>query len=231
LSAGYARDLDWTPGRSPEGLQYDARMFNIKCNHVALVRKGRVDGAVVADQAPEVSMFDKLKFPKIVAALFSALSIAPKAETALALDAALESEIVKPVVAEPVVVELTEDEKAAAKKKKDDEDAAAKTAMDEKVNAAVTEAVAAAEARTHALYAAKSAVAPVVGDVSLDSAEKIYRFALTKVGVDHEALAADKLASAWETSQIKSESSLDSARREPFDMNALFPGFALIRKG
>lgn len=244
LSAGYSRDLDWTPGKSPDGLQFDARMLNIKCNHVALVRKGRVDGAVVADKAPEVSMFDKLKFPKIVAALFSALSITPKAESALALDAALESEISidakKESVVEPVK-EMTEDEKVAkAKKDKEDSEAAEKAeserkaaeacAMDAKINEAVTAAVAAAEARVHSLYAAKGAVESVVGDVSLDSAEKVYRFALTKVGVEHEAVAADALPALWDSSQ-KSGVSLDRARPEPLDITALFPGIGLIRKG
>lgn len=245
LSAGYSRDLDWTPGKSPDGLQFDARMFNIKCNHVALVRKGRVDGAVVADKAPEVSMFDKLKFPKIVAALFSALSITPKAESALALDAALESEISIDAKKEPViepVKELTEDEKVAkAKKEKDDSDAAEKAknekvaaeacAMDAKISDAVTAAVTAAEARIHGVYAAKVAVEEVVGDVSLDSAEKIYRFALTKVGVEHEAITADALPALWTSSQKPSNVSLDAARHEPFDIAKLFPGLALIRKG
>jgi hypothetical protein len=245
LSAGYERQLDWTPGKSPDGLQFDARMFNIKCNHVALVRKGRVDGAIVADKAPEVSMFDKLKFPKIVAALFSALNVAPKAESALALDAALESEIVVDAKKEPVIEqakELTEDEKVAkAKKDKEDSDAAEKVAkekadadacaMDAKINDAVTAAVTAAEARVHGLYAAKSAVQEAVGEVSLDSAEKVYRFALTKVGVEHEAVAADALPALWDSNKKPSGVSLDAARHEPFDIAALFPGIGLIRKG
>jgi hypothetical protein len=248
LSAGYARELDWSPGKSPDGLQYDARMFNIKCNHVALVRKGRVDGAIVADQAPEVFMFDKLKFPKLVAALMAAFSTEKKAEVALALDAALESEFVEDAKKkakgtaaegekEAKVIgetegEMSEDEKlAAAKKKKDEEDAAAACAMDEKIKAAVTEAVTAAEARIHSLYAAKGAVAEKVGDVSLDSAEKVYRFALTKVGVEHEAVAADALPALWESSQKPSGVSLDTARHEPQDITALFPGIGLIRKG
>jgi hypothetical protein len=248
LSAGYARDLDWTPGKSPEGLQYDARMFNIKCNHVALVRKGRVDGAVVADKAPEVHMFDKLKFPKIVSALFTALGATPKAESALALDAALESELAvdgkkgTAETQEPVVAELTGDEKAAkekadkeasekAEKEESDRKTAEACAMDAKINEAVATAVAAAEARVHGLYTAKSAVADKVGDVSLDSAELVYRFALTKVGVNHEAVTADALPALWESSQKTANVSLDTARREPFDITALFPGIASVRKG
>jgi hypothetical protein len=262
LSAGYQRELDWTPGTSPNGLQYDARMFNIKCNHVALVRKGRVDGAIVADKAPEVSMFDKLKFPKIVAALFSALGVAPKAESALALDAALESEIsvdekkkhkkgsaASGEEAATVITNLdpdgdddadmSEDEKASkAKLKKEAKEAAEKkakedeaVAMDAKINEAVAVAVTTAEARVHGLYAAKGAVEAIVGDVSLDSAEKVYRFALTKVGVEHEAVTVDALPALWESSQKPSNVSMDAARLEPFDIAALFPGIGLIRKG
>lgn len=251
LSAGYSRDLDWTPGKSPDGLQYDARMFNIKCNHVALVRKGRVEGAVVADQAPEVSMFDKLKFPKIVAALMAAFSTEKKAEVALALDAALDSEFAedakkKEKGSAAAIAEsgnaiggddeaMSEDEKIAFKKKKDDEEAEAKKKSETEatcaMDAKIAEAVTAAETKIHSLYAAKGAVVEKVGDVSLDSAEKVYRFALAKVGVEHEAVAADALPALWESSQKPSGVSLDSARHEPLDITALFPGLGLIRKG
>lgn len=232
LSAGYSRDLDWTPGKSPDGLQYDARMFNIKCNHVALVRKGRVDGAVVADKAPEVSMFDKLKHSTLVAALFSAFGVSPKEDTALALDAALDSELSKES-------EMTADEKAAKEKEeaeaKEKAEREAAVAMDAKINeavaAAVKTAVEQAEARVHGLYAAKAAVADKVGDVSLDSAEAVYRFALTKIGVEHEKVVADALPALWESSNKPSGVSLDAARHEPLDITALFPGIGLIRKG
>ena len=41
LSMGYTSDLDWTPGKTEAGEQYDAVQRNIRINHVALVDKGR----------------------------------------------------------------------------------------------------------------------------------------------------------------------------------------------
>lgn len=41
LSAGYTSDIDWTPGKTPEGVLYDGIQRNIQINHVALVPKGR----------------------------------------------------------------------------------------------------------------------------------------------------------------------------------------------
>lgn len=41
LSMGYACDLDWTSGTTPEGEAYDARQTNIRGNHLAIVAAGR----------------------------------------------------------------------------------------------------------------------------------------------------------------------------------------------
>ena len=41
LSNGYACQLDWTPGKAPDGTAYDARQTAIRGNHVALVDAGR----------------------------------------------------------------------------------------------------------------------------------------------------------------------------------------------
>ena len=41
LSNGYLADIDWTPGISDEGEQYDAIQRNIKGNHIAIVKIGR----------------------------------------------------------------------------------------------------------------------------------------------------------------------------------------------
>ncbi len=41
LSAGYACDLDFTAGTTPEGMAYDAVQRNIRANHVAVVQRGR----------------------------------------------------------------------------------------------------------------------------------------------------------------------------------------------
>lgn len=67
LSAGYECQLDWTPGTSPDGQQFDAVQRNIKINHLAIVDRARAgsqarigDGAgnwgvspVTSDQKPK----------------------------------------------------------------------------------------------------------------------------------------------------------------------------------
>jgi hypothetical protein len=54
LSAGYACQLDWTSGTTPEGQAYDAIQRDIKINHVALVDQGRAGSARIGDRvAPD----------------------------------------------------------------------------------------------------------------------------------------------------------------------------------
>ena len=53
LSNGYTADIEWTPGISPNGEQYDAIQRNIKGNHVAIVEKGRAGSECrLADNLP-----------------------------------------------------------------------------------------------------------------------------------------------------------------------------------
>lgn len=53
LSNGYLADIDWTPGVSPNGENYDAIQRNIKGNHIAIVERGRAGPACrVADNLP-----------------------------------------------------------------------------------------------------------------------------------------------------------------------------------
>ena len=55
LSNGYTADIDWTPGVTPEGEQYDAVQRNIKGNHIAIVERGRAGPACrVADNLPNL---------------------------------------------------------------------------------------------------------------------------------------------------------------------------------
>jgi len=64
LSNGYTADIDWTPGVSPDGEEYDAVQRNIKGNHIAIVERGRAGrDCRVADQLPNVG--DKLAMAKI----------------------------------------------------------------------------------------------------------------------------------------------------------------------
>lgn len=46
LSAGYTSILDWTPGKTQSGEEYDAVQKNIRFNHVAIVQYGRAGSAV-----------------------------------------------------------------------------------------------------------------------------------------------------------------------------------------
>ncbi|RIJ15957.1 DUF2213 domain-containing protein [Henriciella mobilis] len=52
LSAGYSCQLDWTPGTSPEGQEYDAVQRGIRINHLAVVDKARAGSrARIGDDA------------------------------------------------------------------------------------------------------------------------------------------------------------------------------------
>lgn len=52
LSNGYLADIDWTPGVTPDGVNYDAVQRNIKGNHIAIVERGRAGPACrVADHS------------------------------------------------------------------------------------------------------------------------------------------------------------------------------------
>ncbi len=59
LSAGYRCEFVKESGEY-NGEPYDLKMVNIMPNHLALVKKGRVDGAYVYDENKGESMFDKL---------------------------------------------------------------------------------------------------------------------------------------------------------------------------
>ncbi len=64
LSNGYTADIDWTPGVTPDGDQYDAIQRNIKGNHIAIVDRGRAGSACrLADNLPTVG--DKVTMAKI----------------------------------------------------------------------------------------------------------------------------------------------------------------------
>ncbi len=64
LSNGYTADIDWTPGVTPDGENYDAVQRNIKGNHIAIVERGRAGrDCRVADQLPNVG--DTLAMAKI----------------------------------------------------------------------------------------------------------------------------------------------------------------------
>lgn len=45
LSAGYDAEIDFTPGKTADGLEYDARLTDLRINHVAIVERGRAGSA------------------------------------------------------------------------------------------------------------------------------------------------------------------------------------------
>jgi hypothetical protein len=64
LSNGYTADIEWTPGVTPDGEQYDAIQRNIKGNHIAIVERGRAGPACrVADNLPTLG--DEVTMAKI----------------------------------------------------------------------------------------------------------------------------------------------------------------------
>lgn len=53
LSAGYTCDLDWMPGMTADGQDFDAQQRNIRANHVAIVDRGRAGPECrIGDAAP-----------------------------------------------------------------------------------------------------------------------------------------------------------------------------------
>lgn len=63
VSCGYACDLDETPGVSPDGERYDARQYNIRGNHLAIVDAGRAGTAAIKFDAAEQVLTDVIPAP------------------------------------------------------------------------------------------------------------------------------------------------------------------------
>lgn len=103
----------------------------------------------------------------------------------------------------------------------------AKTVQDTAVAAARAEGLADATA----LFAARAAVAPKVGVVALDTAEKVYRFALDTIKVEHKDVPASALAALY-AAGVKAPAApgLDAAPKVA-SITELFPGLSLTRRG
>lgn len=183
LSCGYRYRPDMTPGEF-EGVAYDGVMRDIVGNHVALVREGRAGPDVlVADQNPPLE-FSTMRFAKFLAALAPLFATAPTQDVLTALDAALDEDL----KAAGGTEETSDEETPVAL------DAAAVAAQ---IAAAKAEAKAEVTATLNALHEARIAVAPIVGDVALDSAEGVYKFALDKMGVDLKDVPAAAYAAVF----------------------------------
>ena len=194
LSAGYAYTADMTSGEY-NGIKYDGIMRNIRGNHVALVERGRIGpDAIIADNMPneieEYLMTKKVELKKGALAKLQAELGMDSADglkkTILAVHAALaldedkdeekaEDEI--EIIEKEAEDEDPEDEDPEDKKAEDEEPEEDKKAMD----AATIEQN--TVARVTALFEAREKVKPLVGQIACDSAEEVYKIALSKAGV------------------------------------------------
>ncbi|SEF31366.1 hypothetical protein SAMN03159371_05270 [Variovorax sp. NFACC28] len=206
LSSAYHYRADMTPGVY-EGTRYDGIMRDIVGNHVALVDVGRAGpDVVVADRNP----FNKDPKMKSTQRLIAAKADARKALSGLiAQDADLaDLDKVLDALAGGELSELAEDEtddelyeddpdnpgkrrkKAVAQDeppKTEDTPKApevTKAAMDKAIAAASDATAKRVRAEMEALHTARKEVAPMVGEVALDSAEAVYKFALDQAKVD-----------------------------------------------
>lgn len=88
-----------------------------------------------------------------------------------------------------------------------------------------------AAASVHALYAARAAVADKCGDVALDSAEAVYRFALDHLKVPHADVPAEALGALYaRIESLPAPIAADAVTVKPVDVRDIFPGLSLIRR-
>ncbi len=141
LSCGYWYTPDFTPGKTPAGVDYDFVMRDIKCNHVALVSVGRATDCFVADSMPndggnsmaeENKACDGLAEAAKAAIEKAGLNLTPDQLDAF-LKALAEATAPAPAGDEEPEEKKAEDEDAPAEEKAEDEDAPAeeKKAEDE----------------------------------------------------------------------------------------------------
>lgn len=208
---------------------------------LATVTTIKPDGAAALENALVEDM--KANMPAPVVALDSAGLT--DAEQVLALDAyAKESGKAMDSFTDADKVEAFK--RARASKDKPVMDAAVKVAVDAAVADAVkgmltkesadklaqdaaTAASTAARAEVHALYAARKAVETAVGEVVLDSAEAVYRFALDHFKVDHKGIHPSALPALYEASSKAAAPAVALDSASVFDPSIL--GTSHIRKG
>lgn len=210
LSSAYRYTADMTPGVY-EGTEYQGVMRNIVGNHVALVDVGRAGpDVVVADLNPFKGNQTMKKKQRLIAAKTDARKalsglIAQDADLA-DLDKVLDALVGKEdeeIAADESDDELYEDDPDAPGKRRKKVIAAADDAdpeddakdlpkKPEVTKAAMDSAIAAAVKQTkvdmEALHAARREVAPMVGEVALDSAEAVYKFALDHAKIDTDGV-------------------------------------------
>lgn len=209
LSAGYAYTADMTKGEW-NGQPYDGVMRNIHGNHVALVERGRIGpDAIIADHLPielreEAMKLKKGSMPKIMAALRKIaldggeITEDTVEEVVKTVGDSLEETEPKAKDSECKKAEDNDDAKGKdeqtqadrdneseaqrlkdrEKREEEDRNSDKKPAMD----AAMIESN--AVAKVTALFEAREAVKPLVGQIGMDSAEQVYKYALDHGKID-----------------------------------------------
>lgn len=256
LSSAYRYVADMTPGEF-KGMRYDGVMRDIVGNHVALVDVGRAGRDVVVSDADPFSERKVMKLKKGAKARIHAVLKPLMAQDAeLSPDELLE--VIGSLTNEVQTAEDEDDkelpptEEAAEEVGTDEEETAAdedvekvaedeeseapqppeqaqdrgisKVAMDKAIEAAVSKE----RKRMQALATAQREVAHIVGDVTMDSAEDVYKFALEQQGVDvsgvHPSAYRAMVGMLGKSSPKVAMDSANAASKQ-------FKGLARIKKG
>ena len=204
LSCGYYFIADMTPGVTADGVPFSGTMRSLSANHVALVSRGRAGSDVsVADQSLKECSFMKA-YPKLVTVLAPGSRRRPPTARSSPWRSTPNSRTRRR--RQPTrPTNFTAAQRTSGKRK------APKIARPPatlgkkpKTKKATKDAALSSDAmRTQLLGAAKAAeaVRPIVGAIaldSLDSAEKIFAFALKHMGVKTDGIHSSALASVFE---------------------------------
>ena len=257
LSSAYRYVADMTAGEF-NGMRYDGVMRDIVGNHVALVDVGRAGRDVVVSDADPFSERNVMKLKKGAKARIHAVLkplMAQDAELSpdelLQVIGSLTNEVQTaededdnelPPAEEAAEEVGTDEEETAADEDveevaKDEEESEApqppeqaqdrgisKVAMDKAIAAAVSQE----RKRMQALATAQREVAHIVGDVTMDSAEDVYKFALEQQGVDvsgvHPSAYRAMVGMLGKSSPKVAMDSANAASKQ-------FKGLARIKKG
>lgn len=256
LSSAYRYVADMTPGEF-NGMRYDGVMRDIVGNHVALVDVGRAGRDVVVSDADPFSERKVMKLKKgakarihavlkplmaqdaelspdellqVIGSLTNEVQTAededdnelPPAEEAAEEVGTDEEE----TAADEDVEEVAEDEESEAPKPPEQaqDRGISKVAMDKAIAAAVSQE----RKRMQALASAQREVAHIVGDITMDSAEDVYKFALEQQGVDvsgvHPSAYRAMVGMLGKSSPKVAMDSANAASKQ-------FKGLARIKKG
>ena len=253
LSSAYRYVADMTPGEF-NGMHYDGVMRDIVGNHVALVDVGRAGRDVVVSDADPFHERNVMKLKagakaRIQAAVQPLLaqdaelspdellqvigSLTNEVQTAQDDGKELPPENVENVGTDEDESEDGENNSAPAEDEEPEapEGGAPKPAQDAAISkmamdAAIQKAVAAERKRAQALAAAQREVAHIVGDVAMDNAADVYKFALEQSGIDvtgvHPSAYRAMVGMLGKPKQPMAQDAAKTAEQ--------FPGLSRIRK-